>query len=200
MAEEASLILELYQIGALQFGDYTLKSGKKSNIYLDLRRIVSYPFILKSISQAIWKKVNVCEFDYVCGVPYTALPIATCISLEHHIPMVMRRKEKKDYGTKQMIEGQFTTGKSCLIVEDVITTGSSVIETADELAKVGLVVEDVVVLVDREETTLPPLHQRYKVHTVLKLSHMLQVLIDSSLLHAGIKDMAIQYLMEMKKQ
>lgn len=199
MTEDASLILELYQIGALQFGDFTLKSGKKSNIYMDLRRIVSYPFILKSISHAIWKKVSASEFDLVCGVPYTALPIATCLSLEHHIPMVMRRKEKKEYGTKQMIEGQFSQGQRCLIIEDVITTGSSIIETGDELTKVGLVVQDVVALIDREETPLTALHERYTVHTVLKLSHVLQVLIDSALLNVSVKELVLAHLMEMKR-
>ena len=198
MSEDASLILELYQIGALQFGEFTLKSGKKSNVYMDLRRIVSYPFILKSISHAIWKKISACEFDLLCGVPYTALPIATCISLEHHIPMVMRRKEKKDYGTKQMIEGQFTVGQRCLIVEDVITTGTSIMETGDELAKVGLITHDVIALIDREETPMTALHERYTVHTVLKLSHILHVLVESALLNASVKELALAHLMEMK--
>jgi len=199
MAEESSLILELYQIGAVQFGEFTLKNGKKSNVYIDLRRIVSYPFILKFIAQAIWKKIADCEFDLVCGVPYTALPIATCISIEHHVPMVMRRKEKKDYGTKKIIEGQFTKGQRCLVVEDVITTGSSILETGAEIEKVGLVVADVIALIDREETPLSELHERYKVHTVLKLSHILQVLIDSSLLNAGVKESAIAHLTGMKQ-
>lgn len=200
MPEEASLILELYQIGALQFGEFTLKSGKKSNIYMDLRRIVSYPFILKSIAQAMWRKISSAEFDLICGVPYTALPIATCISLEHHIPMVMRRKEQKEYGTKQLIEGQFHQGQRCLIIEDVITTGSSILETGNDLEKVGLVINDVIALIDREETPLSALHERYNVHTVLKLSHILRVLIDSSLLNASVKELALAHLMEMDKK
>jgi orotate phosphoribosyltransferase len=199
MSDDALLILELYQIGALQFGDFTLKSGKQSKIYIDLRRVVSYPFILKSIAQAMWKKVNGVEFDLICGVPYTALPIATCISIEHHIPMVLRRKEKKEYGTKKLIEGQFSPGQRCLIIEDVITTGSSILETGDELANVGLVINDAVVLIDREETPLTALHERYQVHTILKLSHILQTLIESSLLNVGVKEMAVAHLMEMKK-
>lgn len=198
MAEEASLVLELFQIGALQFGDFTLKSGKKSKIYLDLRRIVSYPFILKSIAAAIWKKVNMLQFDYICGVPYTALPIATCISIEHHIPMIMRRKERKEYGTKQMIEGSYTAGQRCLIIEDVITTGSSLIETSNDIEKVGLKVQDVVALIDREEETLKELHDRYNVHTILKLSRILQILIESSLLNPNVKELALAHLMEMK--
>lgn len=78
-------------------------------------------------------------FNITCGVPYTALPLATCMSLDHNIPMVIRRREAKDYGTKQMIEGVFKSGDLCLVIEDVVTSGGSVLETVKELNNVGLV-------------------------------------------------------------
>ena len=175
------LILALYKIGALKFGDFTLKSGKSSKIYIDLRQIISYPHVLRSVADTIWQSIQHCKFDLICGVPYTALPIATCISLAHDIPMIMRRKEKKAYGTKQQIEGAFQPGQTCLIIEDLITTGSSIMETADELDAVGLRITDTALLIDREQGGKENLLARgYQVHSAFTLRNMLDTLSEST--------------------
>lgn len=174
------LMLMLYKIGAVKFGDFTLKSGEQSKIYIDLRQIVSYPDVLRAVGEAIWQQVSGEPFELICGVPYTALPIATCISLQQNIPMVMRRKEKKNYGTKQTIEGNFRTGQRCLIVEDIITSGASILETADDLEVAGLKVRDAVVLINREQGGAANLHQRhYNLHAAFTMKEVLNTLLHS---------------------
>merc|ERR1712076_279335 len=180
-------IEKLIEIGCLKFGNFTLKSGQKSPLYCDLRILISYPDLMTSIADALWRKyqakIKGRETEYpkrICGVPYTALPIATHYSIKHGIPMVLRRKEAKSYGTKKLLEGIFDKGDECLIVEDVVTTGSSVLETAEILRSEGLNVTDAIVFVDRQQGAVDSLTKSgINVTTLINMTDIVNFVTES---------------------
>lgn len=178
--QHRELIINLHAINALKFGSFTLKSGIISPIYVDLRVTVSHPHILSNIASTLLQTVQSVSYDRLCGVPYTALPFATAMSISSQTPMVMRRKEAKNYGTKQLIEGSWSPNDKCLIVEDLVTSGLSVMETVAPLLSSGMTVSDVVVLLDRQQGARQNLSDNgLTLHSVFTMSQMLDVLVDA---------------------
>ncbi len=174
------LILQLYQIGAVKTGEFKLKSGQISPIYFDLRVIISYPKVLQAVADSLAALAKDTGYDFICGVPYTAMPIATAISLKTSKPLVMVRKESKDHGTKKMVEGVFQSGDHCIVIEDVVTTGGSVIDTVNTLGKEGLVVEDVFVLIDRKQGGRANIENKgCKLHSVFTSVEIIETLYDA---------------------
>lgn len=144
-----AVIAELHRIGAIKQGEFTLKSGDILSTYIDLRSVISYPKLFRQITELLWELVS-SDSEFICGVPYSALTFATAISALYEKPMLLRRKEAKNYGTKKLIEGAYQVGQSCLVIEDVVVTGDSIIETITDLETEGLHVKHVIAIVDRE--------------------------------------------------
>ncbi len=145
------LLIQLYKIGVIRFGEFILKSGKKSPIYVDMRKVVSYPEIMEALTYVMWEKIQEKPFDLLCGVPYGAVPLTTALSLYSHKQMIMLRKEVKEHGTKQSVEGAWQRGDQVLLVEDVTTTGGSVLQSALVLEEHGLRAQNAVVFLDRDQ-------------------------------------------------
>ncbi|MBU0727113.1 orotate phosphoribosyltransferase [Patescibacteria group bacterium] len=171
------IALALHEIGAVKFGEFKLKSGIMSPIYIDLRLLCSHPKVLKLISDAMVEIAKNLKFNVIAGIPYTALPIATAISLDQNWPMVYARKEVKDYGTKKKIEGVFNEGDTALIIDDLITDGASKFETIEPFEASGLKITDFVILVDREQGGARKLEEKgYKMHSVIGINELLDIL------------------------
>ncbi len=173
--ELSALADELLSAGCIKFGEFTLKSGLKSPIYIDLRQIITYPKLLEKIGQAYLPILKDLKFDRIAGLPYAAIPIATAISLAGNYPMIYPRKEAKSYGTKAEIEGEYHAGETAVIIDDLATTGGSKFEAIEKLTGAGLVVKDVVVLVDRQSGAKESLAQAgFTMHAVLTIGQLLE--------------------------
>ena len=164
----------LLRANCVRFGQFKLKSGLISPIYLDLRQLVSYPDVLAEVAAAYLPVLKDLAYDRLAGLPYAALPIATAISLLANQPMIYPRKEAKEYGTKALIEGEYHTGEQVVIIDDLATTGGSKFEVIEKLNEAGLKVEDVVVLIDRQSGAREALAAAgYRLHAVFTLTSLL---------------------------
>jgi uridine monophosphate synthetase len=165
---------DLITSGCVRFGQFTLKSGAGSPIYIDLRRLVSHPRILQSVAHAYTEKLRALEYDRLVGIPYAALPIATALALELNCPLIYPRREAKEYGTRATIEGEFAVGETVIVIDDLATTGGTKIETIEKLKEAGLVVRDIVVLIDRGQGARELLAaEGYTLHAVTTLTELL---------------------------
>ncbi len=176
-------VLELEKIGAIKFGSFTLKSGLTSPFYFDLRDMISFPFILEGIADLLVERIKDMEFDVLTGIPYTALPIASLVASKLQKPLVYMRKEEKAYGTGNNVIGKFEKGAKCLVIDDLITTGASKIETAEKYEKEGILIEDFVVVIDRSSNGTEELAKDgYKLHSLITLDEIVKLLKSKNLI------------------
>jgi uridine monophosphate synthetase len=195
MTHRQTLALQLYDIGAVQFGQFMLRSGIPSPIYLDMRRIVSYPQLLRQISSELWTLIAQQPFDFLCGVPYAALSLASGMSLLANKPMVVKRKERKSYGAKRMVEGVYEAGQTCAVIEDIVTSGVSLVETINDLEQEGLIIEHAVAIVDREQGGSSILAAKgYKLHALYTITELLDILLQAGRIDQNTHDQTLHFL------
>lgn len=147
-----ALVKRMIEVGALKFGDFVLSSGKRSRVYVDVKLASTFPDILEMISEGMAAKLKDLEFDRIACVELGGVPIAVALSLKMKKPLVIFRKEKKDYGVKGDRIGEVKEGEKVVVVEDVITTGSSALSAARRVEESGASVAAIIAVVDREES------------------------------------------------
>jgi orotate phosphoribosyltransferase len=138
----------LIELKVVQKGEFILTSGKKSNYFVNIKRASTNPKVLREIGKAMAPYVNECK---IAGMALGAVPLAVAVALETNQPFVMVRKEPKDHGTKELIEGDVAPGDKFVIVEDVATTGGSTLQVVSALRSKGANVSKAIVVVDRQE-------------------------------------------------
>ena len=179
--EEAKkqLALDLVEIGALKFGEFTYKSGAKGPMYLDLRLFISHPKVMKKVAKLYAESLASLQYDRLAGVAYAALPIAGAISLEIERPWIFMRKEgiAKDHGLGKSLEGEFKSGETVVMIEDLVNRATSLIEAISAIENQGLVVKDAVVLLDYEKGGKKILQDAgYNLHAFMTVRELVEIM------------------------
>jgi orotate phosphoribosyltransferase len=205
--EEEKLFL-MKQVGilliknkAVKFGDYILSSGKKSPYYIDLRQTISSPitmdWIANSLTRIILNEIGKDKIDKILGVPTAGVPFATVVSQKLGIPLIYYRQARKEHGVRKKVEGILERNDRVLIIDDLITTGESVIETAEVIRDQGGVVNELAVLLDREQGGQQRLRSsRIEPHVLFKISDAMTWLHTVGLIEDKIYETLKKYIEE----
>ncbi|RJS90387.1 orotate phosphoribosyltransferase [Candidatus Bathyarchaeota archaeon] len=171
----------LIKIGALKFGTFTLPSGALSPYYINLRIVPSFPEVFQKIcsiyQRLVEEEIGLASFERIGGIPLSALPLASCLSFTLRKPLVLIRREGEEHGRERRVEGILMPGDRVLPVDDVITTGRSLSYAVKALRHEGAVVEEAVVLVDREEGGVRRLKEEgVRVHSLMTITEAAETL------------------------
>jgi len=176
----------LHQRGIIKFGDFTLASGKKSSYYVDLRLVPSYPhqfrIMIKYLQNNIVESIGLNSFDSLVSVPTGGLIIASALAIETVKPLIYVRNKPKDYGTSKSIEGQIYEGMKVVMIDDVATTGGSVVNAIKSLKEAQVIIENAYVIVNRMEGADEALEKiGVRLHSITNVMQITQVLYEQKL-------------------
>jgi len=181
----------LHQKGIIKFGDFTLASGKKSSYYVDLRLVPSYPIefrkMVKYLENQIVQDVGLDNFESIVSVPTGGLVIASALAIETVKPLIYVRSKPKDYGTSKSVEGKIHDGMKVVMIDDVATTGGSVVNAIKSLKEVNISVKDAYVIVNRMEgADKALLDLGVKIHSILNILQITEALFEQKLVDEAV--------------
>jgi len=181
----------LHQKGIIKFGDFTLASGKKSSYYVDLRLVPSYPHqfrtMIKYLQNNIAENIGLDSFDSLVSVPTGGLVIASALAIETVKPLIYVRSKPKDYGTSKSVEGQIHEGMKVVMIDDVATTGGSVVNAIKSLKEANIAIEDAYVIVNRMEGADEALKELgVRLHSITNIIQITEALHEQKLVDDNI--------------
>lgn len=177
----------LISTNCVKFGEFILSSGAKSNVYIDMRKIISHPAEFTEIIHISTRVIHNLKFNILAGVESGGIPFATALAIELKKPLIYVRKESKTHGLKKLIEGEYKEGDTVLVIDDVSTTGNSIARAVEALRSSEIVVSDAFVIVDREEGAREKLEQmNVRLHSLITLREVLSSISKpASMTYAG---------------
>ena len=171
----------LYKNDIIKFGNFTLASGKDSSYYIDLRLVPSFPHqfrkMIKNLQNLIIEKIGLDNFDSLASVPTGGLVVASALAIETVKPLIYVRNKPKEHGTTKSIEGKISSGMKVIMIDDVMTTGTSVLNGIKQLKESNLSISNVFVLINRLEGADKALNeigvQTHQLTDILEISSFL---------------------------
>jgi len=189
------LSLTLFDIGAVQLGKFRLHSGRTSRVYLDLRLLVSFPQALRLATTAYQQILEHLTFDLLAAPPLAGLPIGTSLCLAMDKPLIYPRKTAKSYGTGRSVEGHWQVGETAVIIDDIITTGDSVLQAIVSLKAAGLQLSEAVVLIDTEQGGVAAMQNMgYSAYAAITMTRLLAILESRDRISAKERAKALKFL------
>jgi len=183
----------LHQKEIIKFGEFTLASGKSSSYYVDLRLVPSYPhefrMMIKYLENQITEDIGLENFESIVSVPTGGLIIGSALAIETVKPLIYVRSKPKNYGTSKSVEGKIHDGMKVVMIDDVATTGGSVVNAIKSLTEVNVPVKDAYVIVDRMEGANEALAELgVKMHSILNILQITEILYEQKMINSEILD------------
>ncbi|MGC9180175.1 MAG: orotate phosphoribosyltransferase [Vulcanisaeta sp.] len=191
------LIIDLYRVGAIKFGRFKLTSGIESPFYIDLRLVITYPGIYKRLVKLMAESLSAFNIDVVAGIETASIPWASMIAYELNKGIVYVRKEVKEHGTAKLIEGDLKTGMRVAVIDDVITTGNSIIRAIRIVGDHGGDVVVAAAFIDREQGGLNAIRREgINAFALFSVIDMIDVLVNNGLVSNELRNSVIEYLVK----
>ena len=190
------IIKKLFDLNCFKFGSFQLKNNQISPFYINLRILISDPNILSLLAEMVYQELikpihlkclENGEVLSICGLPYAGIPLATFISCKYNIPLLLLRKEKKKYGTKQMIEGITDKTQKVILIDDIITSGTSINESLEFFNQFEIL--DIITVIDREQSK--KIENYNSLFTISEVFHFLKL---SNLISKEQYDLSLEFV------